>query len=890
MKAKTIKAVIMAGVVSAMVIPTVVKGRPLGVPVRVPTIYPPPIDAFRRMRPRPPCWMAWWEANRDPYLKVIPQDTHSEEMQSASSSEGGVQKPDQEALKKKYRKQAMEALQEALKSKSRRVRGSAALALGQIGATETLDLLSELAKKDKRVQVRQAAIIAIGLLDIPKGEEILSGIASRPLPKSRNNYSGKPSDRQAALMALGLMSRLSPATTAGLQKTGRRSLVMSPTMAWALTRPLDPVDPAAPNLHRGVVGLSLKHKLSEETGMSARDPVDPSAPSRYHGGKSRSYLKRRLADASILTASAFSCRAMSGREDPANSKLFKYALAKTNVPWIASDAILSLGREGNARYAANLSAVLLAMPRGKSLPAYKMLQDQDDRLMYLWKVRKSKIVRRDIREYNARCPGVMSRHIRNYNAHHSETARRNIHKYNGRPAPPTRYSGSLPGGKKVQPDHKKAMPGYSAAWRGYEKAFRKAIVGSIVTKKKGRRSWNRPVDSYLQLHYSGKNYDAAGHQDLLLCGRCTRCVIYDYTWLGLGDGMKKVRKLMYRINLGVEPILQADIRASAAIALGRIDSPVSRSALRKVLAEKKDYDDEYDCSDIYKSMAIMSLGQLGDTRALPALVELLRPTAPRGVLISKGKLRSPLRGFAALALGLYARPIETPSSEGVVNRKGYDKIALLLAKILVDVKEKQDFRAACALALGLSGRTENLKYLQSAGKKIGKRDDILIGYVMLARGMLGDKTILKPAEKFLTMSNNRTDRNGVLGRRAAVLGLGLTKSREAIPVLANCWSLGYHVNRETALAMSLCQGFGATERLVKAMTEAPKPKARALAARCLGQLYSRERPSRLARLSNDSNYRMRTPRLMFYREMANEFLYTYLLAPLANEWKTIGAD
>lgn len=874
MKAKTIKAVIMAGVVSAMVfqIPTVVKGGPLTVPVGAPTIYPPPIDAFRRMRPRPPCWTAWWEANRDPYLKVIPQDTHSDDMQSASSSEEIGRKPDQEALKKKYRKQAMEVLLAALKSKSQRVRGSAALALGQIGATETLDLLSKLAEKDKRVQVRQAAIIAIGLLDIPKGEEILSDIAFQPLPKSKNNYSGKPSNRQAALMALGLMSRLSPATTAGLQKVGRRSLVMSSIMAWALTRPLDPVDPVAPRLYRrrSVGKNSQKHKLAQASGIAA---------------------------------SAFSCRAMSGREDPVNSKLFKYVLAKTNVPWIASDAILSLGREGSAKYAANLSAVLLATPRGKSLPAYKMLQDQDDRLMHLWKVRKSKIVCQDIREYKARFSEVIRQVTRNSNARHSEAARRNIHKYNGRPAPPTKYRGSLPGGKKVQPDHKKALrPDYSTALRGYEMVFRKAIVESIVTKKKRRHSWNRPVDSYLQLHYSGKNYDAVNHQDMQLCGRW--CVIHDFTWLGLRIrdkdklkqpdvkkvGYTRARDLMYRINLGVEPILQADLRASAAIALGRIDSPASRSALRKVLAEKKDYDDEYDCSDAYKSMAIMSLGQLGDTRALPALVELLRPTAPRGVLISKDKLRSPLRGFAALALGLYARPIKTPQSQGVVNRKGYDKIALLLAKILTDVKEKQDLRAACALALGLSGRTENLKYLQAAGKKIGKRDDILIGYVMLARGMLGDKTILKPAEKFLAMSNNRTDKNGILGRRAAVLGLGLTGSRETLPVLENCWDLGHHVYRETALAMSLCQGFGATERLVKAMKEAPKPKARALAARCLGQLYSRERPSRLARMSNGSNYRMRTPRLMFYQEIANEFLYTYLLAPSADEWKTIGAD
>lgn len=801
MKARTIRFIVMASLASAMVIQTVVKGDIHPVYGIEPIIYPPPGDAFRRMNPRPPCWTAWWEANRDPYLELIRQGTHSDDAQSASSPnpyykvtrQGIDQKSDQEALEK-YRKQATESLLSALKSDSGRVRGSAALALGQIGAAEALDPLSKLAKKDKAVQVRQAAIIAIGLLDTPKGEEILSDMAFRPLPRFKNGFSDKPNDRQAALTALGLMSRLSPATTVGLQKMVRQSLVASPILAWALTRPLDPADPVAPKLYQGA-------------GINSQ--------------------KQRLAEGSGLAASAISVWAMSGRESPANSKMLKYALTKTNVPWIAGEAMLSLGSRGRTKSAAGLSEVLLATPRGKALPVYKMLQDQDDRLMYLWKVRKSRIVCQDIRK-----------------AHKT---------------------------KLVAIRRGETGP---AAVRSYCAAFLKAIGGETTTRRTRGHVWGHYPLRYLQLHYSGENYGAVRYK-----GRTIR----DYHWMGLWGKNEKARALVYHINLGVEPIFQADLRASAAIALGRIDTPVSRSALRKVLEKK---DDEY--SDAYKSMAIMSLGQLGDADALPALVELLRPTAPRGVVIPKERLQTPLRGFAALALGLYARPVK--ASQGVVNRKGYDKVCLLLAKRLADVKEQQDFRAACALALGLSGRTENLKYLQAVSKTVDGRDDLLIGYVILSRGMLGDKTILEPAKAFLTVANNKTDRNGILGRRAAVLGVGLTRSRKAIPLLANCWDLSYHVDREMALAMSFCRGFEATERLVAVMNGTTKPKAKALAGRCLGELFMKERPSRLARLSNGSNYMMRTPRLTSYRAMANEFLYTYLLAPSTDEWKTLGAD
>jgi hypothetical protein len=173
---------------------------------------------------------------------------------------------------------------------------------------------------------------------------------------------------------------------------------------------------------------------------------------------------------------------------------------------------------------------------------------------------------------------------------------------------------------------------------------------------------------------------------------------------------------------------------------------------------------------------------------------------------------------------------------------------------------------------------------------VNDREDLLIGSVLLGRAMLGDQTIVDPAKAFLSPANNRTDKNGVLGRHSAVTALGLTGSPEAATALADCWDLGYHIGRETAVAMSFCQNFDAADHLVGVMNGKGKPEAKALAARCLGDLLSRKYPSPLSRLSNGTNYMMRTPRMTLYQGIANEFLYAYLIAPSADDWEILNAQ
>ena len=340
-------------------------------------------------------------------------------------------------------------------------------------------------------------------------------------------------------------------------------------------------------------------------------------------------------------------------------------------------------------------------------------------------------------------------------------------------------------------------------------------------------------------------------------------------------GKPKVRS----ICVGYEEIYLARLRASAAIALGEHDDDISRAALRKCLEEKPD-----GFNHLYQELAMIALGKLHDAQGADMLLRGLNSKPARNGPPDKDDQTLSLKGFAAIGLGLYCRPV--PSPQGTIYPPHSDTICEALAKHMADAGEDIEVRSACAVALGLSGRTETLKHLVAASEKLRAGDDLLNGYVLLARGMLGDHNIIEPAAKYLEVRNDKVDPAGIMGRRAAVLGLGLTGLPEAVPPLVKAWDLSYYVNREVPIALSLCKAYGQYEPLVKLMKDkTSKPLERAFAARCLGELFISERPQRLAGVTNGGNYMFKNMPMMPYQALANEFLYTYLMAMFGEEWK-----
>jgi len=309
------------------------------------------------------------------------------------------------------------------------------------------------------------------------------------------------------------------------------------------------------------------------------------------------------------------------------------------------------------------------------------------------------------------------------------------------------------------------------------------------------------------------------------------------------------------------------------------DRGTAQEALLEALADR---DDGY--SDLYKGFCIMSLGLVGDEKALPVLFEHLAPThKASGKRKTVPETKSPLRGYAALALGLYARAADTP--QGPADRPHYEKVCQALTDRMADTNETLEVRAGAAMGLGLTSRTENLRWLQKASQSVAAGDELLVGYTLLGRAMLGDRNVLGPAKRFLSAANDRDDSSGILARRAAVLGLGLVGTQEAVPILIDAWHLSYHVNREAALAMALAGVHNVSEPLVRLLETTANPLEGAFAARCLGELFTARRPPAVAGFLNGGNHTMKNLRMMPYQTLANEFLYTYLIPMFGDQWQ-----
>jgi HEAT repeat protein len=246
---------------------------------------------------------------------------------------------------------------------------------------------------------------------------------------------------------------------------------------------------------------------------------------------------------------------------------------------------------------------------------------------------------------------------------------------------------------------------------------------------------------------------------------------------------------------------------------------------------------------------------------------------------------SPLRGFAALALGLYARPYDT--AQGSADRVGFDRAIITLAERLEDDNEDQEVRTACALALGLAQRTVVLPVLHRAARAIEQRgrrqDNLIYGYLLLGSALAGDQTVVEPAGKFV-LGEDETSPSGILARRAAVLALGMSHSSPAVPVLTQAWHLNHYVNREVIVALRLVGGTGAAQPLLQRLHESKDAEERAYMAQALGELLATERPTRLVRLTAQGNYTIHNDKLLPVQRVANEFLYDYLIAGLGESW------
>lgn len=332
-----------------------------------------------------------------------------------------------------------------------------------------------------------------------------------------------------------------------------------------------------------------------------------------------------------------------------------------------------------------------------------------------------------------------------------------------------------------------------------------------------------------------------------------------------------------RMVYGIEQIYMSRLRSSAAIALGEVgNQPGVVDALRRVLGE---LDDDYNTQP--KCFALISLGKIGAHEGLADMLEVLSDRDGRRPKPQK-VLESPLRGFAAIGLGLYARPYD--STQGQANHAEYEKALELLRERLADEREKLEVRAACAVALGLAGRTVSLKTLVGGYESFDEANPLLGGYVLLARALLGDRNLIEPVSAAMARKHYHDETTDLLARRAAVLALGASGTGEVIPHLIRFWDEPYHVNREVILALSLCNAEGVSQYVLPGVNGKGNKYERAYLAEVVGRMLSRSNPQPLSRFLIGSNFTVRDGLLEPYRTLGNPFLYMYLIPQFEDTW------
>ena len=336
---------------------------------------------------------------------------------------------------------------------------------------------------------------------------------------------------------------------------------------------------------------------------------------------------------------------------------------------------------------------------------------------------------------------------------------------------------------------------------------------------------------------------------------------------------------MRGITTGLESIYLGRLRASAVIALGERGEVDAVGTLKEILDDPDPY------ASVPRNFAAVALGQIGDPAGLPGLVRLVAGRqGDRRVGDATVRDDDPARGFAAIGLGLYARPWET--EQGVQDRQGLAGVLDTLRDRLLDDSETPELRQACAVALGLSGRTSALPGLVKATQGLRLREDAATaGAVLMARAMLGDRGVGAPVQALLDERPHRDAITNSIARRDAVLALGLTGTREVIPQLVVAWDIeDYYINHEVIYAIGLHGAVGLAETLIEHMEDAESRWERAFMAEAIGVLFAPPGPSGLARDLIARDFTMMDGLLEDSRARSNSFLYRELIPQFEEKW------
>lgn len=253
----------------------------------------------------------------------------------------------------------------------------------------------------------------------------------------------------------------------------------------------------------------------------------------------------------------------------------------------------------------------------------------------------------------------------------------------------------------------------------------------------------------------------------------------------------------------------------------------------------------------------------------PALEEQREALAEGEVLDERARrvvqLDNEVRGYAALSAGLLirrategtalheARPIEHERAIEIERLKR--RFGVRLMRAVAEPRLPMSYRAACALALGLTGDPRYRAELAAELSKLRAGDEAVLGYGLLALSMLGEQRVVDPARRYVTRPGALSGMDDRLGRQAALRAVGLLDwqlGERAGRALSGAWGRDPWVSLHAAEATAWLGRYDAVPAMLEAATSESANWRRA-SAMSLGVVFDRSFPARLAGLAESMN-------------------------------------
>ena len=227
---------------------------------------------------------------------------------------------------------------------------------------------------------------------------------------------------------------------------------------------------------------------------------------------------------------------------------------------------------------------------------------------------------------------------------------------------------------------------------------------------------------------------------------------------------------------------------------------------------------------------------------------------------------SPVRSYAALAVGLLIRR-ETegtalhaawsrPHLRGIERDRLKRRFGERLRRAIANPREPIEYRAACALALGLTGDPRYIDTLSQELERLRAGDEAVLGYGLLALAMLDESRVAGPARRYIMRRGEIRGPDDLIGRRAALQALAIVGEVGGVDTrdtLEGVWARDPWLSIEAGRVTQWTGLYDAVPAMLIS-TRSASARWRVAAALALGAALDREFPPRIEALASGAHY------------------------------------